>query len=246
MKVLIADCETTGIDPQKDQIIEAAWDELPDLGTFMMGGGPGAQYSERFNPGVSIALGAMATHNIIKDNLVGMRPSEDFSFPGDVDYLIGHNIDFDWSFFEQDMPKQGWTQSPRLICTLALSRWLFPELETHRQVAMIYYIGMTTALGLPAAQTLVKDAHDAFADVQACRILLKFLIEEMGRRGKPVLSWKQLWEYSEIARVPTVVGFGKHKGTPIADVPRDYIMWYMRQTETDPMYVKAFKAVLGR
>jgi len=36
--------------------------------------------------------------------------------------------------------------------------------------------------------------------------------------------------------------FGKHKGTPMADVPRDYKAWLLNQPDVDPYLRKALAA----
>ena len=46
---------------------------------------------------------------------------------------------------------------------------------------------------------------------------------------------------SELARIPTVMTFGKHKGTPIKDVPADYKRWLLGQADIDPYLQKALR-----
>ena len=36
--------------------------------------------------------------------------------------------------------------------------------------------------------------------------------------------------------------FGKHKGVPISEVPKDYKQWLLRQSDVDPYLVKALEA----
>jgi exodeoxyribonuclease X len=235
MNVILADTETTGTDPLKDQIIEAAWLNLPDTVsafTAIRKTDAFTFYHERFKPSIPIGLGAMATHNIIHSDLDGCTDSEWFKLPDGVDYMIGHNIDFDAGMMKNTEVKR--------ICTLALSRWLFPELETHKQVAMIYYIGQLHGRE-EWARELVSNAHAALDDVRVCAVLLRFLIGAIEAAGHTVDTWEQLHDISETARIPTIMGFGKHKGTPINEVPADYIQWYLRQAETDPYYVVAFR-----
>ena len=49
-----------------------------------------------------------------------------------IEYIIGHNVDFDWRMLSQ--PKV------RRICTLALCRSLWPLADTHTLAAMIYHV----------------------------------------------------------------------------------------------------------
>lgn len=216
MKALILDTETT--DASKDaKLVQAAWIDIGDLYS-----GPGPTFCQLYNPGVPISFGAMAAHNIHDEDVVGCPPANEFALPNDVDYLIGHNIDFDWRVIgSPDIPR---------ICTLALARSLWPQLDPHTQGALLYYF-----MGIEARE-LVKNAHDAAADVSICGMVLAEILTELGGPSLP-----ELWEHSEKARVPTIMPFGKHKGTAIKDVPWAYKDWLLRQDDVDPYLVKALR-----
>ena len=214
MKALIFDTETTSI--TEAEIIEAAWIQPDGTG----------EYCERFMPEGDISLGAMATHHIIPADLDGCRPSSVFALPS-VDYLIGHNVDFDWKAAGEPAVKR--------ICTLALSRWLFPEIDSHSQTAMMYHL-----FPKEEAREHCKNAHNALADVKVCRMILDALVDEMESRDIPAGNWEEIWQASETARIPTVMTFGKHKDTAVKDVPRDYMRWYLGQADTDEYLRQAF------
>ena len=238
MNVLIADTETTSADTDTAEIIEAAWLHMPGtVVEFMAIKNPGKfeHYHQRFNPSTPIQFGAMATHNIIPEELEDCAKSELFELPPYVDYLIGHNIDFDARMMKV-------IDDPTIarICTLALSRWLFPGVDSHKQGAMIYYIG-SLLNDYAWAKALTTGAHAALDDVKMCAILLRFLIGELRRRNYDVDTWEQLHAMSETARIPTVMGFGKHKGAAIADVPSDYVRWYRGTDDKDQYLLEAFK-----
>jgi len=234
MRTIIADSETTGTG-QDAEIIEAAWLILPGTPEEFIALAKPLElpfYHQRFQPSCDIELGAMATHNIIPSDLDGMAASSLFEFEEDVEFLIGHNIDFDHRIFGEPDVKR--------ICTLALSRWLFPEMDNHKQTTMIYFIGSTIG-NLGWARNMVQNAHSALADVKCCAILLKFLLLEIKKRDLCVDTWEQVLLLSNDARIPTVMGFGKHKGEPICDVPSSYVKWYRGQAETDQYVLEAFK-----
>lgn len=234
IKVLLGDTETTGTDHEKDQIIEAAWLHLPQtVAEFCAVKTPDVFefYHERFKPSIPISLGAMSVHNIIDEDLTDCLDHDQFAFPHDADYLIGHNIDFDWQMMGEP--------EVRRICTLALSRSLFPELDSHKQAAMIYHIG-TIYNRRAWARDVVKGAHAALDDVRMCAALLRFLILMLKHKGTEVESWEQLALISDEARIPTVMSFGKHKGLRIEDVPSDYVRWYRGQVDKDEWLLKAF------
>lgn len=232
----IFDTETTGTDHKVDQIIEAAWLKLPATpGEFAAIRAPEdfEHYLERFAPSVPIALGAQATHHIICSDLVGCRPSDEFKLPVDMGLMIGHNIDFDWRMAGEPDVLRG--------CTLAMSRFLFPDKDSHTQSAMLYLIGRRYSREA-WARDLLKNAHAALDDVRNCAILLRFLLQEAAENNHAVSTWEEVHAFSEMARLPTVMGFGKHKGVAIQRGKLDpgYVRWYRAQAETDPYYIEAF------
>ena len=60
---------------------------------------------------------------------------------------------------------------------------------------------------------------------------------------------ESLYEFSEIARVPTHISFGKHKGEAIADLAASsegasYLKWLLKQDTVDPYLAEACKQAL--
>lgn len=217
MSAIILDTETTGID-EPVVPVEVAYREVGwPLGSVR------AEFCRRFNPGRRIMAGAMATHHIIEADVADALPFALFRFPPGVEYLVGHNVDFDW--------KAIGSPDVRRICTLALSRHLWPDADSHSLGAMLY------RLSLPLARVMVPQAHGARADMVMCEYLLALILNERPR----VTTWEEIWQWSEVARVPTVMSFGKHKGQRIADLPRDYVAWLLRQDDIDPYLIRALR-----
>jgi exodeoxyribonuclease X len=120
------------------------------------------------------------------------------------------------------------------ICTQALSRALWPDADSHSQSAMIYLHYRAQA------REMLQGAHAALDDVRNCRMLLIVILMELNlRNGVAVSSFEKLWEISEEARIPTVIRFGKHAGSKIADIPADYKRWMLAQDNVDPYLRKA-------
>ena len=112
-KTIIFDTETTGL--EAPEIIEAAWLEVNSLAPMTYG----ACFEQRYRPSKPISIAALATHHILDEELVDCPTSSEFALPQHVDYLIGHNIDFDWTVI--GMP------DVRRICTLSLARAVWPS-----------------------------------------------------------------------------------------------------------------------
>jgi len=216
-QAIIFDVEAT--DKNDAVIIEAASLDVTSLSPFDVGN----PWVQRYNPGKPISLGALATHHILDEELVSCPPSTSFKLPAGTKYLIGHNIDFDWVAIGSPEVKR--------ICTLALARSLWPDLDSHTQSALLYYFERDTA------RDQLRNAHSALADVWICSKIVGKIIEKL----HPA-SLDALWEMSEKARIPTIMPFGKHKGEAINLVPSDYKQWMLRQDNVSPYLRKALEA----
>ena len=216
-KVIIFDTEATDI--KEPVLIEAAWLEVTGFAPLTIG----SQFVQRYNPGKPISLGALATHHILDEELINCPPASSFQLPSDVSYLIGHNVDFDWQVLGQPPIKR--------ICTLALARKLWPNLDSHSQSALLYY------LDRQHAREQLRNAHSALADVGICAKILEAICTEFN-----IDTVENLWITSEKARMPTHMPFGKHKGMPLSEVPMDYKSWLLGQSDIDPYLRKALES----
>jgi len=217
---LILDTETTtnkDTPERKREVIELAY--KPFEGT--------EETVYRFKPAMPSTFGAMAVHHILPEELDGCPPSSMAleMAPAAWEYWVGHNIDFDWAVL-------GSPRGPKRICTLALSRELFPDLDSHSLSAVIYHLEGAT----PATRHMLRNAHSAAADIGFCELLLQHFI-----RVTKVDTPYELWQISEEARIPKKMGFGKFAGQPISAVDRGYANWYLKQTDTDPYILAAFR-----
>lgn len=228
MSILIFDTETTGLDAP--ELVEAAYlrvDPSDLTGKTVI---TADSFQQKFRPSKAISIGAMATHHILDEDLVDCPPSSSFTLPKDTKLLIGHNIDFDWRVIGEPNIKR--------ICTLAMARHTFPGLDSYSQSALLYYL-------YPARRQFVRDrlrsAHSALADVGFCHLILQRIIRTAFPGGMP--SWKELHLFSEKARVPSVMPFGKHRGVTIRDLPKDYREWALKNLpEMDPYLRQALEA----
>jgi exodeoxyribonuclease X len=219
----ILDTETT--DADDPEVIELAYmgpldSPLSNAETTLL----------NFRPTKPITLGALATHHIIAADLEAFQTwPGSFSLPAGCSYIVGHSIDFDWKAI-------GSPANVKRICTLALARHVWPNLDSHKLAALIYHLYPHAM-----ARELVKKAHSAAADVDLCQRVLAALWGIVGRPD----TWEKFWLISEKARVPTVFTFGKHQGRPIAEIRRSdpsYISWCLTKCDIvtgDPYWQKA-------
>jgi len=221
--VVIFDTETTGF-------IEPA---LIEAGGIIIQGSPFDEQTKtflsRYNPRKLISFGAMATHNILDSELENCPPASEFKLPENTGYLVGHNIDYDWQVIGKPDVKR--------IDTLAMARDLYPALDSHGLSALNY--ALTPPEGrLKIRDIIINGNHNALTDAKLCLNVLRYIL-----KGKPELnSWGSIWKYSEEARIPKTMPFGKHKGMPIKDIPCDYKEWLKKQPDIDEYLLKALDA----
>lgn len=102
------------------------------------------------------------------------------------------------------------------LCTLALARRLLKGVSSHKLVTL------QKELGLPE-----RKAHSALDDVKTCLDLLRHLLP---------LSGRSLDESFELAKGPKTLfkmPFGKYKGLPFIQVPKDYRDWLITKPDLD-------------
>ncbi len=230
MTAIYLDTETTGFD--EPDVIQLAISERLASPASALSSPPTLL---TYKPRKPITLGAMATHHIIESDLEG-SPEWPGLFVIGADYIIGHNIDFDWKAL-------GSQKIIKRICTLALARHYWPNIDSHSLSALIYHLyphGM--------ARDMLKNAHSAAVDVDLCERVFFGLYDAMGRPE----TWEQVWLLSETARVPTRMTFGKYgpadgkPGMLIKELKRsdsNYVSWLLNKSDQrdDPYFRKAFE-----
>lgn len=115
MQAIIIDTETTGID--EPEPVEIAYVAI-DIYALVIAGG---SWCGRFKPSKPISLGAMATHHILDEELTDAPPASSFQLPEGVEYIIGHNVDYDWRAIGEPPVKR--------IDTCSMCRHLWPDAD---------------------------------------------------------------------------------------------------------------------
>ena len=185
----------------------------------------GEVFDEYFSCPEPIALGALATHHILETDIAEKPSFDTFKMPQGVQYLIGHNIDYDIKAVQKCQPDF----TVKGICTLALCRMVWPDLP-HTLGAMYYHV----MDDLELARKHLRHAHNAKADIYFTGVILKTLVEQLG-----IKDMNSLFIMSETARIPKYITFGKHKGTAIKDLDSGYVSWLLKQPNLDPYLRKA-------
>jgi exodeoxyribonuclease X len=214
MRFIILDCETAGLKPEQGPC-EIAWIEIDEDFNVI-----DRQHS-LIDPQCPISPNASGIHGITNAMVEDSPTLDEFFFDvldapfadGDI-VFVAHNAQFDFKFVKQYIVEHAGT-----ICTLKLARILYPDAPDHKLQTLRYY------LELPQN---VTDSHSAAGDVEVTLNLLKHMAGKSGLdlQGLLVLAGAPV----PIKEMP----FGKHKGKPLAQVPKDYIKWLLSEPNVDP------------
>lgn len=138
--VVFLDLETTGATATHDRITEIGLIEI-DHGRFVR------EWSTLVNPGISIPPMIQSLTGI-SNAMVAAAPTFDEvarevyeSIDGRV--LIAHNARFDYGFMKNEFRRLGKTFSTPVLCTVKLSRKLFPQHNRHNLDTLIIRHGIT-------------------------------------------------------------------------------------------------------
>lgn len=185
---VVFDLETTGVNPERDVIIEISAVRVCD-------GEVVAEYSTLVNPKRHIPAGATAV-NGITDDMVRDAPDIREAIAGFMDFigddiLVGHNIhtfdmnfayDAAWRALEKELKND-------YIDTLYLSRHCLPELRHHKLTDISEYFHIDT-----------KGAHRALNDCmmnQKCFEELGKLWKKKKRRWGKEKKGKKAWNVQD-------------------------------------------------
>lgn len=189
-------------------------------------------YDEYFSCDEPISLGAMAVHHILDCDIEHKPHFKTFRLPAGTTHLIGHNIDYDIRAIKECDP----TINVKAICTLALSRMAWPELDSHSLSALYYFINSDKH----GARKHLRKAHNAKADIYFTSVVLQAICEKLA-----IKDLVSLYILSETARIPTVMPFGKHRGEVISELSPSYLNWIINESDSDQYLKKAASKALG-
>jgi DNA polymerase III subunit epsilon len=165
---VVFDCETTGTDPEVDDIVSFALVRLDGNGAETL------RWTRLVRPSQPIPAEAAAVHGIT-DADVDDAPSfvelagQLFCLLEDA-VFVAHNVPFDLAMLRHGLARVGVVYRPAAVaCTLDAFRLLEPPADTHRLDALCERHGIVLA-----------DAHDALSDVLATAALLRVLIHQYG------------------------------------------------------------------
>lgn len=244
--LVVFDLEATGIDTQRDRIVELAAVRITPEGTQKC-------YEWRINPEMPIPPGATAIHGITDADVASaprfrdLVPELGALFSG-VD-LGGYNARrFDVPMLECEFARADVRPAPFEGALVVDPQEIFYLKEPRTLTAAVRYY----------CNEELQGAHGARADAQAAA---KVLYAQLGRYQdlpRDLATLIELTKPKDRYVDPTrklalngagepVINFGQHKGARLADLAktkRDYLLW-MLNGEWHPKVIEAVKAAIA-
>jgi DNA polymerase-3 subunit epsilon len=184
----IVDLETTGTDPGSDRITEIAVLEVQ--GFAQRGFEVRASWSTLVNPGAGIPSPIQALTGITNE-MVARAPSF-AQLAGELHerlagrVFVAHNARFDYGFLRREFDRAGIRFSAKTLCTVRLSRRLYPGEPHHNLDSLIARHGIDC-----------RQRHRAMGDAEALWQFLKIAEREHGAEVVAVAA-------RQIARQPAL------------------------------------------
>nr|WP_319218157.1 PolC-type DNA polymerase III [uncultured Trichococcus sp.] len=166
---VVFDVETTGLSAVYDTIIELA-------AVKMYKGNVIETFEEFINPGHPLSQTTIQLTGITDDMVRDSKPEktvlEEFAAFAEGTILVAHNASFDMGFLNNSYERYGMAEAPQpVIDTLEMSRFLHPQLKSHRLNTLAKRYGV----GLEQHHRAVYDSETTGA---LCWIFLKEAREE--------------------------------------------------------------------
>ncbi len=131
------------------------------------------EYSTLVNPGDSIPYWITKLTGITNADVADApyfdEVASDISRMLDGAIFVAHNVRFDFSFIKRQLEALGYSFTPKLFCTVRMSRMMYPENTGHSLEKIINRHNIDT-----------KDRHRAYADAKAILDFTKLAIYEKG------------------------------------------------------------------
>ena len=208
-RFIFGDVETTGLGKNQG-VVEISWIETDAEFNEV------ERYGSLINPQKPIQFGAMSVHGITEAMVADAPTIEQFmadagyplAGPGTI--LVAHKASYDIEFFGP------WMREPNTLCTLKCARLIYPDAENHKLGTLRCMLGL---------EGDTRKAHSAQEDVSVLIQLAQRMCADFD------LTLPQLMEVQNRPRKIMNMPFGKYKGTPLAELPDDYVYWLLHKTE---------------
>jgi len=219
----IVDLETTGAHP--------AWDHITEIAVLEVDNGEvSTEWSTLVNPGTPIPAAIQALTGI-SNAMVADAPrfaelAQDLYARLEGRVFVAHNARFDYGFLKSAFERSGLRFSVRTLCTVRLSRRLYPEHARHNLDSLIARHGIEC-----------RARHRALGDAEA---VWQFLRAALAEHGEEVVGTAA----RQIAKQPSIpVHLDRAAIDAIPEAPGVYLFYGERDV---PLYVGKSVAMRSR
>lgn len=192
----VIDIETTGYDPNFNQIIEVGalrirQNQIVDSFGEIINVGEIPSYIENLT-------------GITNSDIANGKPRRSvlnrfYQFVGD-DILIGHNVNFDINFLYDNLLEYGIILTNNFVDTMRISKKILPQLEHHRLVDLVRYY-----------KIVHEKAHRAVSDCEATYKLFSNLKKDAINIFGDLINYENSWKKQH-----------SHYGGNIIDIPPEW------------------------
>ena len=163
---VIVDLETTGCNVTYDRIIEIGIVEITEEGV--------TEWSTLINPRDRISETIQRVTGITNEMLETApyfeQVAKDILLRLQGKLFIAHNVRFDYGFLRNEYARLAYPYKSKLMCTVKLSRYLYPECDGHSLEKII-----------ARHRIYVTDRHRAMEDARATYAFMKIAEEDHGK-----------------------------------------------------------------
>jgi DNA polymerase-3 subunit epsilon len=219
----IVDLETTGAHP--------AWDRITEIAVLEVEAGEvTAEWSTLVNPGAPIPAAIQAltgiTNAMVADAPQFAELAEDLHARLAGRVFVAHNARFDYGFLRSAFERSGIRFNAKTLCTVRLSRRLYPEHARHNLDSLIARHGIEC-----------RARHRALGDAEAVWQFLRSALEEHGTAVVDTAA-------RQIARQPSIPAhLDRAMIDAIPEAPGVYLLYGERDV---PLYVGKSVAMRSR
>jgi len=204
-RLALLDVETTGADPRRDRVTE--------VGVILVDGGEVVEeWSTLVNPGRLIPPGIQSLTGISEAMVEHAPRFEDIAMDLAARLngrrLVAHNARFDYAFLRNEFRRAALPYRSEMLCTVRLSRALFPEHPRHNLDALIERFALAG-----------DGRHRALADA---RLVLR-LLRALSARIEPDLLSRTVTQVVQAPRAPPGVDSDLLEDLP--DAPGVYLLF---------------------
>ena len=229
----VLDVETTGLSARNNRVIEIGIVKIKNLKIV-------DKYTTLINPGCDIPY-FITQFTGISNSDVAYSPSfydtaeEIEDFIGNS-IISGHNLSFDEGFLSYEFIRNGFEPLSNLsICTLKLSRKIFPSLKSKSLSSVSEYLGVKN-----------RDSHRALSDAEATAQILIKLIKKLSKENR-IKTLQQLMEFqSSIVPSNQIIKLPKDIHDSLYSLPDTPGVYYFLNKKNEVIYIGKAKSLKDR